>query len=105
MGVDGLLQLWHKQLPVVVQEPVIHRRIESEFSCSAITVATAVDCATTAVVAPAHSLVAPADSLCTGPDLESNTLRLLRMRHAQKHLPRYTSACMDISVMCSTLTT
>ncbi len=96
VGVDGLLQLWHKQLPVVVQEPVKHRHIDVECSCGAIIVATAVDCATTAVVAPAHSLVAPADSLCIGPDLESNTLRLLRMRHAQKHLPRYTSACMDV---------
>lgn len=28
VGVDGLLQLWHKQLPVVVQEPVKHRHID-----------------------------------------------------------------------------
>ena len=82
VGVDGLLKLWHKQLPVVVKEPVIHRYIEFECSWYLITVTTAVRAQSTAVAAPS-------DSLCKGSDLASNTLCLLsNMLGGQLVLPQ-----------------
>lgn len=73
VGVDGLLQLWHKQLPVVVQKPAMNRHIE----LNVVTMTTTVRAQSTAVVAPS-------DYLCIGSELASNRLYLLSMRHAQE---------------------